>query len=134
MTYLKTIQLFLFCWLLSGCTTTDSAMQQQGKSAAYIAGFHDGRHSGMSEQGNEFESYIKDVDRFSRDADYRQGWNEGEIEGKKIQGQAASVSNALGKSNLENAKREVSKDQDFDSIARDAVEGVDTTGFDALGK
>ena len=43
--------------LLAACGTTDSQMQQQGHSMAYIQGFHDGRHSGMKEEGNEGELY-----------------------------------------------------------------------------
>lgn len=125
----------LLCFLLSGCGTTDGALQEQGKSASYITGFHDGRHSGMSEQGNEFEHYIRDEDRFAADMDYRQGWVEGEVEGKTIQRQAASVGKAIGGTYSEGqVNKEVEKNQDFDGIAKDAVKGVDTTGFEALGK
>ena len=63
--------------LLTAWGTTDSQLQQQGRSQAYITGFHDGRHSGMKEEGNNFEHYIRDEARYNSDPDYRTGWDLG---------------------------------------------------------
>src|SRR5210317_1822269 len=65
-----------------GCGTTDSALKEQGRSQSYITGFHDGRHSGLKEAGNNYEHYIKDTERFKSDTDYQEGWLAGEVEGK----------------------------------------------------
>jgi hypothetical protein len=43
MTYLAAGAALLTLLLVTGCGTTDSQMQQQGHSQAYIMGFHDGR-------------------------------------------------------------------------------------------
>ena len=79
---------------VAACGTTDSAMQQQGRSESYITGFHDGRHSGLKEAGNNYEHYIKDVKRFESDADYREGWLAGEAEGKQEKGEASGHGSA----------------------------------------
>lgn len=71
--------------LLAACGTTDSELRQSGYSASYIQGFHDGRHSGMQEAGNDYEDYIKDQLRFDNDADYQRGWLAGEAEGQQLQ-------------------------------------------------
>ncbi len=38
--------------LLLSCSTSDTTLRESGRSDAYIAGFHDGRRSGMNEAGN----------------------------------------------------------------------------------
>ena len=59
---------------LTGCGTTDSALTESGRSETYIQGFHDGRHSGMREAGNNYEHYIRDQSKFDSEPDYRDGW------------------------------------------------------------
>ena len=54
------IPVLLLSLLATACGTTDSSLKDQGKSEAYVTGFHDGRHSGMREAGNEWEHYIRD--------------------------------------------------------------------------
>jgi hypothetical protein len=82
------ITLLLFVTLVVACTTTDTSMREQGHTEAYILGFHDGRHSGMKEEGNYFEHYIRDIERFKTDSEYKAGWIAGEAEGKRLQKQA----------------------------------------------
>ncbi|MEM1114437.1 MAG: hypothetical protein AAGI11_21170 [Pseudomonadota bacterium] len=125
--------ILLSAMVLSGCGTTDSAMRDAGKSDAYVMGFHDGRHSGLKEAGNPYESYIRDQDRFEGDADYKAGWLAGEAEGKKLQAQAEAVGNAAaaGYSGYEAGKHSGS---DIDKAARDAVKGVDTSDLKVLEK
>lgn len=114
--------------MVTACGTTDSSLYQQGKSDAYVLGFHDGRHSGMKEEGNAFEHYIRDEKRFNEDADYRAGWLDGEEEGMKLQDQATMVGNAAaGAYSGYQVGKEVDKQTDFDKIARDAVKDVDTS-------
>jgi predicted small secreted protein len=121
--------------LLAACGTTDGALKDQGQSESYIQGFHDGRHSGMKEEGNNFEHYIKDEARFSSDREYESGWLAGELEGKALQDQAVAVGNAAaGAYSSSEIDKEVSKSTDYDKAARDAVKGVDTTGMEDLGK
>ncbi len=85
--------------LTTGCETSDTTLRDQGRSEAYIMGFHDGRHSGMKEAGNNFEHITKDIERFESDADYKAGWRAGEAEGMRIQeaANAASKSYQSGK-------------------------------------
>lgn len=119
---------------LSACGTTDATLQQQGHSQSYITGFHDGRHSGMKEAGNNYENYIKDIKRFESDAEYRNGWLAGEAEGKKLQAQADAVGNAAaGAYSAHQIGNEVDK-QDPDKVAKDAVKGVDTDALKSLEK
>jgi len=131
----KIIALITLVLLLSACGTTDSTLKEQGKSDAYVLGFHDGRHSGMKEEGNNFEHYIRDEQRFNENADYRSGWLAGEAEGKKLQDQATMAGNvAAGTYSGYQVGKEVDKQTDYDKIARDAVKGVDTSNMDKLEK
>lgn len=120
--------------LIAGCGTTDTALQEQGRSQSYITGFHDGRHSGLREAGNNYEHFIKDTERFVSDADYKAGWLAGEAEGKKLQTQANAAGNAAaGAYSGYRVGKEVDKN-DPDKIARDAVKGVDTDALKSLEK
>ena len=65
------ITLLLFVTLVVACSTTDTSMREQGHTESYIQGFHDGRHSGMKEEGNYFEHYIRDIERFKTDSEYK---------------------------------------------------------------
>lgn len=131
----KIIALISLALLLTACGTTDSSLREQGKSDAYVLGFHDGRHSGMKEEGNDFEHYIRDEQRFGEDLDYRNGWLAGEAEGIKLQDQATMVGNAAaGAYSGYQVGKEVDKQTDFDKIARDAVKDVDTSSLNALDK
>ena len=117
---------------LSGCGTTDSALQEQGRSQSYITGFHDGRHSGLAEAGNHYEHYIKDTERFDSDADYKAGWLAGELEGKKLQAQAVAVGNAAaGAYSAQQIEKEIDAN-DPGKVVRDAVKGADTESLKAL--
>lgn len=118
---------------LAGCGTTDSALIDSGHSETYIQGFHDGRHSGMREAGNNFEHYIRDEDRFGSDSDYRAGWLSGEIEGKQLQAQADAIGRtASGAYQAVEIEKEVDKSTDYDQFAKDAVKGVDTSSLNGL--
>lgn len=125
---LYTIILFLLITMLVACGTTDNAMREQGHTDSYIIGFHDGRHSGMKEEGNNFEHYIRDVERFKTDPEYKSGWLAGEAEGKRLQKQANEIGAAAGGADSGN------KSQDFDQIGKDALKDVDTTELKSLEK
>jgi hypothetical protein len=113
------------------CSTTDSSLREHGKTEAYILGFHDGRHSGLAEEGNTFEHFIKDEDRFINDPEYQSGWLAGESEGKSLQDKAMAIGNAAAGVY---SSPQVSKSTDMDKVAIDALKGVDTTGMESLGK
>ena len=120
---------------LAACGTTDSQLLQEGHNPAYVQGFHDGRHSGMQEAGNRYETYIRDHERFENDGDYRDGWLAGESEGRRLQEQAVKFGNiAAGAYQTERVMKEADKAGDVDRAAREAVRGVDTTELDSLGK
>ncbi len=134
MNYLRILCLLGFSLVLSACGTTDAALQQQGHNQAYLTGFHDGRHSGMKEAGNNYEHYIRDTERFDSDADYRDGWLAGEAEGQKLQAQATAVGNAAaGAYGAHQIDKELDKN-DPDKIAKDAVKGIDTDSLKSLEK
>jgi hypothetical protein len=133
MTYLATGVALLTLLLVTGCGTTDSQMQQQGHSQAYIMGFHDGRHSGMKEEGNDFEHYIRDESRYTTDLDYQSGWNAGEAEGKKLQDQATAVGTAAATGMATNSvNKEAHKQNDPERAAKQVLKNTDTSGLGAL--
>ena len=135
MKYLVTLFFGIALAVLAACGTTDATLREQGETAAYIQGFHDGRHSGMKEEGNHYEHYLKDDARFASEPEYSAGWLAGEIEGKALQDQAVSVGNtAAGAYSGSQISKEVRNSADIDKVARDAVKGVDTSGMDQLGK
>ncbi len=116
---------------LTACETTDSSLREQGRSDAYVMGFHDGRHSGMQEEGNFLEHYIKDEPRFESDPDYRAGWLAGEAEGRSMQ---RAANGAVGVYSAYEIGKEVDKQQNYDKVARDAVKNVDTSELKSLEK
>ena len=121
--------------MLGACGTTDSQLESQGRSQAYIDGFHDGSKSGMEEAGNNFSHYVKDEERYQSEPDYRAGWDAGETEGETLEAEAESVGKAAATGMaVDSINKETQKSTDMDRVAKDAVKGVDTTGMDALGK
>ena len=125
------ISLLLFASLVVACSTTDTSMREQGHTESYIQGFHDGRHSGMREEGNYFEHYIRDIERFKTDSEYKAGWIAGEAEGKRLQKQSNEIGAAASEYRI---KKEVKKSQDFDQIGKDAIKDVDTSKLKSLEK
>ena len=125
------ITLLLFVTLVFSCSTTDTSMREQGHTESYIQGFHDGRHSGMKEEGNYFEHYIRDIERFKTDSEYKAGWLAGEAEGKRLQEQANEIGAAASEYRI---NEEVKKTQDFDQIGKDATKDVDTSVLKSLEK
>ncbi|WP_394244588.1 hypothetical protein [Vibrio astriarenae] len=123
----KLLVVCALCLVLLGCVTSDQSLKDSGYNAAYIQGFHDGRHSGMSEEGNDFETYIKDEARYLADKDYQAGWLAGEAEGKELQSQASAIGKGLATSYPSQ-----SHDDDFDQVAEDVVKGMDTSGLKNL--
>lgn len=63
--------------ILTGCATERETMIQQGYPPAYADGYADGCHSGKAAGGDMFEHFTKNINRFSRDPQYAQGWNDG---------------------------------------------------------
>lgn len=87
----------------------------------------------MREEGNQFEHYIRDEDRFASDEEYAAGWIAGEAEGKRLQDQALAVGNvATGVYQGRQIQREVDKQTDYEGIAQDAVKGVDAAELESL--
>ena len=119
------------CLLLAGCQTSDATLRDQGRSDAYVLGFHDGRHSGMQEAGNILEHFVQDQTRFESDQEYRDGWTAGEAEGRRIQQEADA---AVGVYSSYKVGQEVEKATDFDKIGKKAVKGVDTSALKELEK
>lgn len=121
---------------LSACQTSDSTMRDQGHNEAYVQGFHDGRHSGMKEAGNNWEHYLRDHERFESDSDYKDGWLAGEAEGLRLQEQAAAAGNAVGGAYTGyEVGKEIDKSKPHpNKIAKDAMKGVDTDALKSLEK
>ena len=122
--------------VLGGCQTSDSTLHDQGRSDAYVQGFHDGRHSGMQEAGNSWEHYLRDHDRFAADSEYKAGWLAGEAEGKRLQEQATAVGEAAadGYSGYQINKEAKKATADPEKIAKEAMKGVNADDLKALEK
>ncbi len=130
---MRVLLFLLIATYLSGCETSDTALQSAGKSEDYIAGFHDGRHSGMKEAGNYLEHVIKDEQRFVENSDYREGWLAGEAEGIRMQQQAdAIVGGAEGYRISKEADE--STDRAIREAGEEATQGIDTSTLKALEK
>lgn len=117
--------------MLAGCGTTDTAMREQGRSESYVLGFHDGRHSGMKEEGNVFEQFIRDQSSFENDPEYRNGWLAGEKEGQKLQYEANIASAAYSDYQ---AGKAYDRSYNIDKIGRDAIKDIDTSDLNELKK
>ena len=126
-----TALLLLSLGVLAGCGTTDTAMREQGRSESYVLGFHDGRHSGMKEEGNVFEQFIRDQSSFENNPEYRDGWLAGEKEGQKLQYQANIASAAYSDYQ---AGKAYDRSNNIDKIANDAIKDIDTSDLNELKK
>ena len=116
--------------LLLSCSTSDTTLRESGRSDAYIAGFHDGRRSGMNEAGNYLTRPTKDTRRFADDADYWAGWIAGEREGIHMQN-AANV--GVGAAGGANVYREAEKAQpNAQAIGNEVMKDVDTSSLKSL--
>ena len=118
---------------VAACGTTDSNLQAQGHNQSYIVGFHDGRHSGMREAGNNFEHYVRDQARYDSDAEYRNGWLAGEEEGKRIQAQADAVGKAAAAGvSAGSSGHHGTSNKDIKKAARKATKDIDTSELEVL--
>ena len=126
-----TVLLLLSLGVLAGCGTTDTAMREQGRSESYVLGFHDGRHSGMKEEGNVFEQFIRDQSSFENNPEYRDGWLAGEKEGQKLQYEANITSAAYSDYQ---AGKAYDRSNNIDKIANDAIKDIDTSDLNELKK
>jgi len=126
-----TALLLLSLGVLAGCGTTDTAMREQGRSESYVLGFHDGRHSGMKEEGNVFEQFIRDQSSFENNPEYRDGWLAGEKEGQKLQYEANIASAAYSDYQ---AGKAYDRSNNIDKIANDAIKDIDTSDLNELKK
>jgi hypothetical protein len=131
---MKTISALLLvgcCLFLGGCQTSDATLREQGRSDAYVLGFHDGRHSGMQEAGNFLEHFVQDEKRFGSDPEYREGWLAGEAEGKRIQQESHA---AVGVYSSNQIGKEIDQATDYEQIGRDAVKDIDPSSLKSLEK
>ncbi len=131
---MKTILVTIFvccCLSLSGCQTSDATLREQGRSDAYVVGFHDGRHSGMQEAGNFLEHFVQDKTRFESDPQYKEGWLAGEAEGKRIQQEANAAAGVYSSYQI---GKEVDRATDYKKIGKDSVKDVDTSALKSLDK
>ncbi|MEH6610031.1 MAG: hypothetical protein V7696_11750 [Halioglobus sp.] len=133
---LKLVLSISIALLLSACGTTDSALKEQLHNDAYVVGFHDGRHSGMKEAGDEWEHFIRDHERFDSEPEYKEDWLAGESEDRRIQTQAQAIGDSVGGAYT---GYQINKEVDASKphpkkIANEAMKGVDTTEMNNLGK
>ena len=131
MSKIITAILLLLLGVLAGCGTTDTAMREQGRSESYVLGFHDGRHSGMKEEGNVFEQFIRDQSSFENDPEYRDGWLAGEREGQKLQYEANIASASYSDYQ---AGKAYDRSYNKDKIDIDALKDIDTSELIELEK
>ncbi len=131
MNIIKAIALLGCCLLVVGCQTSDATLREQGRSDAYVVGFHDGRHSGMQEEGNFLEHFVRDQTRFESDPEYHEGWLAGEAEGIRIQDESNA---AVGVYPSYKIGQDMDRATDYERIGQDAMKDVDTSSLKALEK
>ncbi len=125
--------MFVLLLAVTACGTTDSTLQAQGHNQSYIIGFHDGRHSGMREAGNNFEHYVRDQARYDSDEEYRKGWLAGEEEGRRMQAQANAVGEAAAAGvSAGSSSHHGTSDKDIEKAARKATKNIDTSELEVL--
>jgi hypothetical protein len=135
MIYIRLLALMVCTILLVACQTSDTTLREQGHNDSYIVGFHDGRHSGMREAGNNFEHFIQDRKRYDDDDEYREGWLAGEEEGRKVQAQADAIGDGAAAGIAADQAGKSSKKHGMSKKAmEDAVRGVDTSSLENLEK
>lgn len=134
MTTIRLLAIITLLFMASACQTSDTTLREGGHNNSYIVGFHDGRHTGMREQGNVFEHFIQDRERYESDQEYREGWLAGEAEGKKVQLQADMVGGAAAGaySATKNSKKDHS--HGAKDAMNKAVRNVDTSELEKLAK
>ena len=62
---------------LAGCTSQRDALIASGAPPAYAEGYQDGCWSGDAAAGGLFTEPTKDVNRYTADAEYTKGWDDG---------------------------------------------------------
>lgn len=116
--------------ILSGCASTSEQMQEQGYPAAYADGFEDGCHSGKKAGGSYFDLFKKDENRFNTDREYAQGWSDSYRQCETEQ----EASERQARMSMQWQKMDQDRKNNLDHVALDAVKGIDTSGFEALGQ
>ncbi|SEG30073.1 hypothetical protein [Marinobacterium lutimaris] len=90
--FVRALPVIFLPLVLSACVSDGLIKSTDlAEEAAYETGFHDGRHSGLQAADELSPALIKDLDRYTEDKSYRQGWNAGEEEGLRIRKQLASL-------------------------------------------
>jgi hypothetical protein len=86
----KTITCIIITLLLIGCVSSSNRLHnvlydqqiQQGQSTSYSIGFADGSISGRHDGGGLEHEFIKDIEQYRDDEEYKTGWDAGFAAGK----------------------------------------------------
>ena len=117
---------------LSGCSNTKKDMIKAGYPTSYADGFDDGCHSGKQAAGSFFDRFKKDVNRFSSDSKYAQGWSDAfrQCESK----QEAASRQARMSIQMQNyrAQQKHYKWQERQHFNSNLLKGLDTSNFKYL--
>jgi len=117
---------------LIGCVSQKEDMIKQGYPLAYADGFEDGCHSGKKAGGSLFDQFKKDVNRFSAQEKYAQGWSDGfrqcESEQEALDRQTRMYTEQQRL--LEEQKQNDRKAQRH--LEREVLKGIDTRGLENL--
>lgn len=117
---------------LTACATEHERMVKQGYPAAYADGFDDGCHSGRKAGGSLFDQFKKDVNRFSHEQQYAQGWSDGhrqcETEQESVQRQMRI---SIEQQKLKEAQKANDAAHERDRN-RELLKGIDTSGLKNL--
>ncbi|MGP1394230.1 MAG: hypothetical protein ACTS3R_01825 [Inquilinaceae bacterium] len=110
---------------LAACTSSEDTLRNHGFSEAYVDGYHDGCPSGRRVAGSWFESEVQDQERFRNDHDYQVGWTYGF---QTCSAEYLAIQNSIARSTHSGTIGVTGVD------AKKALEGLDTSGLETLGR
>jgi hypothetical protein len=124
--------LVLCLTILTGCADQKETTLKQGYPIAYVDGFDDGCHSGNKAGGSLFDQFKKDVNRFSSEKQYAQGWSDGfrqcETEQETLQRQ---IRMSIEQQQLSEARKNNELQEQY-HLENQVFRGIDTKSLKAL--
>jgi len=112
--------------MLFGCVSQKEAMIKQGYPAVYAQGFQDGCDSGNNAGGSAFDQFKKNIELYSHNSNYRQGWDDGYKQCKAKQDEYQKQYQTT----IEQQRMIEEKRHDKKMEEKELLKGIDTRGLE----